>query len=234
MQSNHNQSRKIPWGRYVVSFIITAALFGTVFFVSNLATNKRLDEMRSIQDKITTDLLSSETQFALLSTAGCMEDGNSILAPELGEMGERLSFMEDQLGTDNADVIGLKKYYSLLQIKDYMLMKELANRCHTKPVTIVYFYTNDCEDCMKQGYVLTALAQKYPSLRIYSLDAGLDLSAIKTMQTVLKVPDTVPSLVINGKVYAGFKSIEELEKAEPKLEKLLPVEKKAPAATIAQ
>lgn len=216
------KKRRIDWARYIITFIITAAIFGLVIYLSNLATDKRFEQIKSFQDKISLDLLSSETQFSLLNDSECDQNGTSILAPEIGEMGERLSYMESQLGTNNADVIGLKKYYSLLEIKDYLLAREFAKQCAKKPITIVYFYKNeDCADCTKQGYVLTALRDKYPDLRVYSFDAGLDLSAIATLRTVTKAPDTVPSLVINGKVYAGMQSIEDIEKIlAPELKKL--------------
>jgi hypothetical protein len=221
MQTN-NKQRTIQWARYIITMVLTVAIFGSALYVSQVATNNRLTEVRSIQDKIAIDLLSSETQFSLLSNVGCTQDGNSILAPEIGQLGDRLTFMENQLGIDDPNVIGLKKYYSLLQIKDYMLTKELDEKCNFKPVTLVYFYSNeDCTDCTKQGYVLTALRQKYPLLRVYSFDANLDLSAIKTLQTVTKAPGTLPSMVIGGKVYTGFKSIEEIEKAVPALAKML-------------
>ncbi len=222
-----NKQRTIQWARYIIALILTVAIFGSVLYISQVATNKRLSEVRSIQDKIAIDLLSSETQFSLLSSAGCTQDGNSILAPEIGQLGDRLTFMEGQLGMDNPEVIGLKKYYSLLQIKDYMLMKELGEKCNFKPVTLVYFYSNEnCSDCTKQGFVLTALREKYPLLRVYAFDADLDLSAIKTLQTITNAPGTVPSMVIGGKVYTGFKSIEEIEKVVPALAKML-VDQKA-------
>ena len=225
METNKKQ-RTIQWARYIIALVITVAIFGSVLYISQIATNKRLTEVKSIQDKIAIDLLSSETQFSLLSSAGCTQDGNSILAPEIGQLGDRLTFMEGQLGVDNPDVIGLKKYYSLLQIKDYMLMKELGEKCNFKPVTLVYFYSNeDCSDCTKQGFVLTALREKYPLLRVYAFDADLDLSAIKTLQTVTNAPGTVPSMVISDKVYTGFKSMEDLETI-PSIKKLADALKK--------
>jgi len=217
-KKNTHHKRSIDWARYIISFVITAAIFGTVLYISQVATAKRINEIKSIQDKIAIDLLSSETQFSLLASgAACNEDGNSVLAPEIEKLGERLSYMEDQLGTDNSDVIGLKKYYSLLQIKDYLLTKELSQKCGFKTVSIIYFYSNnDCPECTRQGYVLTALHEAYPTLRIYAFDANLDLSAIKTLQTVTKAPESVPSMIINGKVYTGFKTLEEIESKLPK------------------
>jgi hypothetical protein len=218
--------KKIDWFKYVATFLITSGLFFTIIYVTKVINEKRFSEIRSIQDKISVDLLSSETQFALLKSAGCTDDGNSILAPEIGKLGDRLSIMESSLGTDNSDVINLKRYYSLLQIKDYMLTKELASRCKVKPVTILYFYSNECTECTKQGYVLTELRAKYPRLRIYAFDSGLDLSAIKTLEALNAISDARPSLVIDQIAYPGFKSQDEIEKIlAPELKKLDELEK---------
>jgi glutaredoxin len=208
--------------KYIVTFIITAGIFITVFFVSKIVNEKKLSEIRSIQEKISIDLLSSETQFALLKRSSCTQDGNSLLAPEIGKLGERLSFMEGELGIKNENVISLKKYYSLLQIKDYLLGLELSQECDFKPIYILYFYKNDCSDCEKQGYALTALREKYPELRVYSFDADLELSAITTLQTLYKVqPETLPTIVVNEKRYDGFQSIETIEKLIPELKETL-------------
>jgi len=224
MENNNliKKRRTINWGRYILALIITASIFGSIFYVSNLADQKRLSEVKSVQDTLSIDLLSSETQFSLLSQAGCTQDGNTILAPEIGEMGDRLSYMEEQLGTNNADVLALKKYYSLLQIKDYLLVSALSQKCHTKPVTILYFYSNDCADCTNQGYVLTSLRAKYPDLRVYSFDTDLNLSAIDTLEKINVVSATRPSLVIDGITYSGYQSIDAIEKIlKPQLKRLI-------------
>lgn len=209
------------WFKYIITFVITAGIFITVFYVTKLVNERKLSEIKSIQDKIAVDLLSSETQFSLLKRSTCTQDGNSLLAPEIGTLGERLAFMETQLGTDNADVVGLKKYYSLLQMKDYLLGLELSQKCSFKPIYILYFYKNKCTDCEKQGYALTALREKYPELRVYSFDADLDLSAISTLETIYKVSGDLPALVVNEKLYTGFQSIETIEKLIPELKKSL-------------
>lgn len=220
--------KKTEYAKYIITFLVTAGLFATIFYVSKISSDDRLRTIKTEQDILSINLLSSEVQFSLLKTGGCTEDGNSILAPEIGKLGQRLAYMENQLGADNTDVVSLKKYYSLLQIKDYMLTKELASKCDFKPTTVIYFYSNtECSaDCNKQGYVLTALGEKYPNVRIYSFDAGLELSAIKTLQAVTKSPESFPSLVIDGKVYTGLQTLEDIEKAVPALVKMLEDQKK--------
>jgi len=206
--------------KYVITFVITALLFITAFYLSNYFNNKKTEEIKNVEDQISIDLLSSETQFDILKQSSCNQLDDSVLADELDTLGNRLNYMEGQIGSTNPEVIQLKKYYSILQIKDYLLISNYGKECHTKTVSIVYFYANDCQDCKKQGYVLTYLRDTYPGLRTYSFDFNLDLSAIKTLISLNKIPSTLPVLIINNKIYNGFMSTEDIEKV---IKPLLPV-----------
>src|SRR3990167_657342 len=101
-------------------------------------------------------------------------------------------------------------------------MKRLTEKCGVKPTFILYFYsTKDlCEDCEKTGYVLTALRDKYPDLRVYSFDYHFDVGAIDTLVSIYKVKSDLPALIINGITYYGFYSVENLEKTVPALKEL--------------
>ena len=133
-------------------------------------------------------------------------------------MGNRLSFAESQLGSDTPQVIRLKQQYSLLEIRDYLINKKVSVACGTKPVTVLYFYSNaaECDDCDKAGYALSYLRDTYPALRVYSFDYNLELGALQTLIAVEKVKNTLPAFVINGKNYYGFTSLVDLEKQFPK------------------
>lgn len=201
---------------YFYAFFITAAIFATAFYLGNYFSDKKIDELRSTESRIALDILSSETQFALLGELSCPEAQNSILSRELDSLGEKLNYSEEKFGTDNPEVVALKKQYSLLEIKDYMLIKKLKD-CPKQPITILYFYANDCRDCEKMGHVLTYLREKYPELRVYSFDYNLDLSALKTLAFIYGVKDQFPALVIKNKPHIGFRKIEELEALLPEL-----------------
>lgn len=181
-----------------------------------------MDEIRNIQDKISIDILSSETQFSLLEESLCKDIGTGTLSTELANLEERLSYTESQRGVKDPEVQTLKKYYSLLEIKDYLLMNKISEKCKRNPLSIIYFYStnNDCEDCEREGYVLTRLRETYPDLRIYSFDYNMDMSAIKTLISINKVENKLPALIIKDKTYYGFQSIEDLEKAVPELKAL--------------
>ena len=214
--------------KYVITFVITALLFSTAFYLSNYFNNKKTADIKATEDQIAIDLLSSETQFDILKQSSCNQLDDSILADELDTLGSRLNSMESQIGSNNPEVLQLKKYYSILQIKDYLLMSNYGKECHTKPVSVVYFYANDCQDCKKQGYVLTYLRDTYPGLRTYSFDYNIDLSAVKTLISLNKIPTVLPSLIINGKTYNGFMSSEDVEKI---IKPLMPIVATSTATT---
>ena len=209
------------WKKYIITFLVTGGLFLSAFWVSNYFTGRKIDQVKIAEDKISLDLMSSEIQFSLLQEMSCKDVSTNALSSELNKKKKKISYSESNIGTENSNVVSLKKYYSILEIKDYLLMKRITERCGQKSVFVLYFYDNDtCADCTKQGYVLTSLKEKYPALRVYSFDYNLDLSAIKAMISIYNVPDKMPALVINGKVYSGFQSIETVEKNFPQLKTL--------------
>lgn len=208
-----NTDNHIDWKKYLIVFLFTVGLFLSASYVSNYFNNKKVDQLKLIQDKISIDILSSETQFSLFSELSCKNISDTILSGELGELGKKLEWGQDNLGVTD-EVLYLKKYYSLLQIKDYLLTKKISERCKTKSAFILYFYTTveNCSECERQGIVLSVLRDKYPELRVYSFDYSIDLSAVKALLQIYKIEDTkLPALVIDDEVLTGFQSIEELE-----------------------
>jgi hypothetical protein len=216
-----HQHEPNDWKKYVIVLFITTTIFITGLWFSNYLGNKKIDQLKTIESSISLDLMSSETQFSLMGELSCKDVSTTVLSSELNSLADKITYSENNIGTDNTDVISLKKYYSLLEIKDYLLMKQITQRCGQKSVFILYFYKNDnCDDCTKQGYVLTSLRETYPNLRVYSFDYNLNVSAISAMKSIYKVPDKLPALVINGKVYPGLQTVDEIVKNFPELESI--------------
>ncbi len=208
---------------YIIAFLITALIFATAFYASNYFNNQRIADIRTTQDDISTDILSLETQFDLLQEHSCSDVAeNTILPSEMTSLGDQLSYMEAQGGSNQSEVTRLKRLYSILEIKDYLLMQQLAAKCNLKPVFILYFYSNkgDCSNCEKQGYALTALSETYPELRVYSFDYNIDVGALQTLISIDTVKNQLPAVVINGKVYYGYQSVDDIQKILPQLSTL--------------
>ena len=214
----------MTWQKYTLAFVITAAIFGTAFYIAQRIDDQRVADIRATEENISIDILSSETQFDLLGNLDCKTiSENPVLSDELNDLESRLAVAEQNLGTQNSEVIQLKEQYSLLEIKDYLLLQEISGKCNLKPVYILYFYSNagDCPDCSREGEELTYLRETYPGLRVYSFDYNLDLSALKTLIALQKIQGSLPALIVNTRppIY-GFKSLDELQTLIPELKTL--------------
>ena len=203
--------------KYFFVFLITCCIFAVGWYLSSYVNNKKINQIKDIQNKIAIDILSSETQFSLLEELSCQDLNNSILSKEISTIADKISYSEQSVG-DKEEVELLKKQYTILQVKDFLLSKRIAERCKQKINTIFYFYgsRDACADCVKQSYVLDALREKYSTLRVYSFDYNLDLSTIKALTSIYKIENTLPALVINGKTTLGFKTVEDVETLLPK------------------
>ena len=202
-----------------IAFLITVALMGTVAYAINYLNKARLADLSAMEDQLSIDTLSLDTQFSLLENAPCDAAASSTqLIGKLADLGNRLAYAENQLGAGNPQVVRLKEQYSLLEIRDYLATKQIAAACGTRPVTVLYFYSNagDCSDCDKAGYALSYLRDTYPNVRVYSFDYNLDLSALKTLIGLNRIKGTLPAFIISGRKYYGFTSLADLEKQFPR------------------
>lgn len=210
----------MKWTRYILALVVTVALFFFAFAVSGMFANKKIDEVRAIQDKISTDILSVETRFSLLGSTSCEhlvanDDFEKGLTDELNNLASQVKFMESERGPDDADVLLIKEKYNLLQIKDYLLMKDLGDRCNRNITSLLYFHSQDCSDCSKQSVVLDDIHSKYPEVRIYWIDKDFASPAIDTLVSMFKVKET-PSIFLGGKLSSGLQTVEDIEKLLPK------------------
>src|ERR1700722_5580656 len=164
-------ARTARWSSYLVAFLITALIFATALYASNYFNGQRAADIQATENDVSNQILSTETQFDLLQEHSCSDVSESDLAPsEMTSLGSELDYLEAQGGNQD-EIDRLKSTYSLLEIKDYLAMQDLAQKCNLKPVFILYFYSNngDCTtECEEQGDVLTQLSNEYPDLRVYS------------------------------------------------------------------
>ena len=201
------------WRKYVVVFFITIFIFLSAFYLSNYFNSRKINQIKGIQDQISIDILSSETEYSLLQELSCKNVSGSILSRQLEELGIKLEWSEINIGPTE-EVIYLRKYYALLEIKDYLLMKKISSRCGVKSAFILFFYPRleDCSDCEKQRIVLSSLREKYPELRVYAFDSSTDLSAVKAMLHIYKINNVkIPSIVIDDELLIGFQDVDSLE-----------------------
>lgn len=206
--------REIHTKTYFFTLIVTLALFVSAFAMSAYITKKKTDELKADEDKISINILSLETQYDLLKDSSCATFDKSPLRGELDSLSSKLQFMESQVGNDNPEVFRLKRYYSLLEIKDYLLTKKMSEQCKLDTVFILYFYANDnCSQCQTQEFILRAVKDQYPQVEVYNFDYNLDLTAVKTLISLHNIPPKPPVIDINGKVFSGFSTYDDFQTA---------------------
>ncbi len=196
---------------YLAAFAITTLIFILGVLLGNYFSAQKLSEIQGLEQELHVQTLGAELQTMLLTEFPC-SSFNSTLTQELFDVGSKLDYMESQLGKNNQEVLTLKEYYSLLEIRHWLLLKLAKERCGTAYDLVLYFYSNlgDCDTCEQQGHVLSTLHKKYPSLSIYSFDVNLANPALGTIQSIFNIK-TVPVLVVNNQMLKGFKDKNEVE-----------------------
>jgi len=207
--------------RYFAALIISSVIFISGFLVSNSLTNKKLEDLQEVENNISLNILSSETEYEILSEVSCENIGDTnqnILTKEIGTLADNLSILENSTD-DDTRIISAKKRYTLLLIKDFLLNKRLAENCGTKPTFIIYFYGNadTCPECVQTGYALSSLRADYEKLRVYAIDYNLDLPLVKTFANIYGVNEKLlPAVIINNKPYIGLNDKDSIDKLLPK------------------
>jgi hypothetical protein len=220
--------------KYVAAFILTSAIFLTAFYLSEFFGEKKAEHLKEIEKKISLDILSSEIQYDLLKEASCENLGNNILSQEINELAQKISQAEKEQGNSNEQIVYLKNYYALLQTKDYLLSKRIAEKCGKKSVFIIYFYGTEaeCSKCKEEEYILDYLRTTYPDLRVYAFDYNSKLSAVGTILSLYRAKEELPILIINGASQSGFQTREEIiSKLPSSLKTKAELEEEARAAT---
>lgn len=200
-------------GRYLLAFLLTASVFALGIFLGIIMSDYKITKIYDYERELMTNFLVQDIQSDLMEEDPCNFVSTGLASQELFRVGDRLDALEKDLGKDDEQVIGLKKYYNLIEIRDYLFYKKVNEECHKDFVLNLFFYSNDqkkCEKCEDQGFVLSYVRTKNDKIRTYSFDVDLGLPAIDYLTKFYKIND-VPSVVFNEDVYYGFLDTEKVE-----------------------
>ena len=209
------EGKKINKLKLFSIFITTTFIFTVGIFFGNVISNSQLDRISNLQQDLRTQSLSLELQYTLASQEPCNLTNLNIIGDELYDLSELLANMEGSLGKLNPDVLSLKEYYSLLEIKHWLFLEKISKECKLEMPTILYFYSNlgDCDECERQGYILTYLKRSEENLNVFSFDANIDNSVLNGLKEIYRIKNMkLPVLIVNGKIYSGFMELEEIRK----------------------
>lgn len=203
---------EINFKKYFIVLIITVTIFATAFYASSFFYNQRIEEIKKLENRVALNFLALEIEADLLAGISCETEYAFLAARDLQELGDKLTYLETQSGRDKEIIQDLKMQYSLFQLKDYLFLRQWSKKCNKNLDFVFYFYSNkgDCEDCTRQGYVLTKLRNENPNLRIYSFDYNLDIPGVNTLKRFYGIENNLPALVVNRRLVYGFQNEEKL------------------------
>ena len=207
-----SQRRQINIGKYITVFAITTLVFMLGIIIGNYFSSQKLKQIDQIGQDLKTDTGAMELQYELIADNPCEHVNSTPLADELYEMASKLDYMENRLGEDDRNVMDLKEYYSLLELRHWLFMKKTKKECNQTSSLVLFFYTNedDCKTCKEQGFILTWVRKNYANVYVYSFDYTTANAAVETIKKLYAVTGT-PSMVIDKDTYNKFLSKRELE-----------------------
>jgi len=207
--------RTISVPLYVGAFLMSLAIFIVGIYIGSTMDSSHLasisEDVSSVSDRV------ASVQLLIL-----MEGNSSAFCPaysseldaidrEVERMGYMLSYLEDEKGVYDNE---LKKKYFVLEAESYLLSRKVGSLCGGGSVLLINFYSNKrCDNCKAQGTeVLKArdeLAADGIDVKLFSFDGDLNSSVADALAAQYSI-DSYPSVVIDGKTYAGYRSSDEL------------------------
>lgn len=204
--------RKLSKHRYFLTWVLVTLVFLIGLFLGQWIAEWKMEEFAQEEKEFRNYLFGLELLPEILAESLCEADVFALTEKKV-EMGRLLTELEARLGKDNPDVISLKKDYTLLSLKQWLLVKRIKEECGKNLTIILFFYSNKQNASLSeaQGYVLDYLYLKYPNTLVtYALDTDLDLPVLDVVKEVYGIRQ-VPSLVINEVTYPGFQPKQKLE-----------------------
>jgi hypothetical protein len=207
---------KTDWEFYLISAIITfLILFAGIFFGLYIGKEKvsvleqGINDLRIRQD----DATLSFSLMTIFGNRSCeiIQHELSDTMSEAAELGRKITDYEKEKFKDDS-YYSAKKDYTLIQIRYWSYLERMKKECNNNNfITILYFYSDDCRDCSKQGLIYDYLKQQHPeNVMIFALDYDVDLNTLKILKEVYNV-EQVPTSIINDRQYQGLVELNQLD-----------------------
>ena len=199
--------RKISWDKYFSVFLITFLIFVIGILLSQTISSKSSKEILKTQKQVKNYILSLNLQSDIASEYICQVNVFDLTKEKLN-LGQQIEILEKNLGKENEIVRDLKQDYSLLSIRQWLLVKQVREKCNRNINIILFFYsnTNNSSESESQGYVLDYLYEKEPEdIVIYAFDMDEDNPALDTIKSIYGI-EVAPSVVVNERLFSGFQS----------------------------
>ena len=199
-----------------MNIFLKAAILTTIVFLSGVFFGLVIgsEKVNSLERKISgldESIQNADLQFLFFSTMdkniSCkyLSGEASRLGIEADNLGKQVSAYENAKKIKESDFHELKKRYTSILIKDWLMVEKIKKTCGENYTIVLYFYSNkNCDTCKEEGIVLSYLKEKLNGdFLVFAIDGDMDLQIVQTIKDVYGI-NQYPSLVINGEPYYGY------------------------------
>ena len=203
--------RKKP---YLVAGIVSLIIFLMGFLMGFTLLNVQLEDLRMDMEKGELELRNIQLEIAFLGLlenetfCSYMTDRLRVLDKSTAELGNKLV---NPKGLTEKYFDMIKRRYTAFLIQGWLFSKELMDRCNVSRVDVMYFYEQDCEPCISQGYILDYLVtmDNAENIHVFAIDKDLDEPIVQMLVQNFNITEA-PILIINSIKYGGLQTKETL------------------------
>ncbi|MCA9485926.1 MAG: hypothetical protein KC506_03720, partial [Nanoarchaeota archaeon] len=161
-------------------------LFFLGIFLGFIAKGIIAQSSVKLEQQIQNDIINLETLYLLEDQFPCNPEILEVTSQRLDYLGELITVLEVKQGKFDPQVLELKKLYTVLETRHFILTESRNSQCSENQNTALFFYSNaeTCEAGVeKTAFVLTFLRNKYDNFNVYSFDIDLDSNIISALKS---------------------------------------------------
>ncbi len=208
--------RTVSKRKYAIVYVFTALIFLVGLAVGWQISNYLVSDVKESNDVLRSQLIGLDLRDELLNEDIC-DVPEYILFEERLRIAREITELEDRLGKYDKEVLVQKEFYQLIELKTWLLVKNLNDNCIENYDWILFFYSNSKENNLDkisedQGYVLDNFYSNNRDVVVFSFDIDTRNPALNTLKEIYNI-SVVPSLVINEDLYEGYQNYYQIEQA---------------------
>lgn len=211
--------RIISKEKYIVAGVLTFLIFSLGITLGFLLQDQRYKIVEEINLQQDVNYLSLQLQYLYLNSFQAQDNCPVLSAAlkntvqDLSESLDEVITFEEESETPTARQNIIQRRYVIDNLRYWLLAKESKQRCDLDIVTILYFYSQDCQSCPNQGTILTYFKNLFGE-KVLIFPINLDLRQEEPMVEIAMSQFNVtryPTLVIDEQKYEGVVKKEELQ-----------------------
>jgi protein-disulfide isomerase len=212
--------RNISTSIHLTTLVITTLVFIIGIFIglqiasqTTSQIQQQISQMEENNYNLQILTLVNSSAYSQAALCNTLEGEVNAFQQQTVQTGLNLQFLEGKYGSSDPSVVSLKKQYSTLEARDFLLLQRINGQCGNPYYLVLYFYSNaNCPSCQQQGNEITSLRQEHKNVMVYSFDLDLEGQnpEIELLASLYNVTST-PTIIIPGQKLVGLQSAQQLD-----------------------